>query len=55
MPTMIKVLPALRDVSFDIHQYEILGIAGVAGNGQQELAEVVTGLRHVRNGLCAYQ
>ncbi len=45
-----KGLPALQDVSLDIHQYEILGIAGVAGNGQQELAEVVTGLRHVRNG-----
>lgn len=45
-----KGLPALRDVSFDIHQYEIFGIAGVAGNGQQELAEVVTGLRPVREG-----
>ena len=40
----------MRDVSFDIHQYEIFGIAGVAGNGQQELAEVVTGLRPVRGG-----
>ena len=45
-----KGLPALRGISFDVHQYEIMGIAGVAGNGQQELAEVVTGLRSVRNG-----
>jgi simple sugar transport system ATP-binding protein len=45
-----KGLPALRGISFDLHQYEILGIAGVAGNGQQELAEVVTGLRPVKGG-----
>ncbi len=45
-----KGLPALQGVSFDIRQYEIIGIAGVAGNGQQELAEVVTGLRKVRKG-----
>ncbi len=45
-----KGLPALQGVSFDIRQHEIIGIAGVAGNGQQELAEVVTGLRKVRKG-----
>jgi simple sugar transport system ATP-binding protein len=45
-----KGLPALQGISFDIHQYEILGIAGVAGNGQKELSEVVTGLRSVRDG-----
>jgi ABC-type uncharacterized transport system ATPase subunit len=45
-----KGLPALRGTSFDIHQYEILGIAGVAGNGQQELTEVISGLRPVREG-----
>ncbi len=38
-------LPALRDVSFSICAGEIFGIAGVAGNGQKELAEVVAGLR----------
>jgi general nucleoside transport system ATP-binding protein len=43
-------LPALVDVSMIVHQGEILGIAGVAGNGQQELAEVVTGLREVKRG-----
>jgi simple sugar transport system ATP-binding protein len=37
--------PALRGVSFEIHAREIVGIAAVAGNGQTELAEVITGLR----------
>lgn len=43
-------LPALKDVSLTIHSGEILGIAGVAGNGQRELAEVVTGLRKADSG-----
>jgi general nucleoside transport system ATP-binding protein len=38
-------LPALRDISLHVHSNEILGIAGVAGNGQRELAETLTGLR----------
>ncbi len=37
--------PALRGVSLQVRAGEILGIAGVAGNGQRELVEVVTGLR----------
>jgi len=45
-------LPALRDVSLEVRAGEIVGIAAVAGNGQAELAEVITGLRpchgHVR-------
>jgi simple sugar transport system ATP-binding protein len=40
-----KNLPALREVSLTLHAGEIVGIAGVAGNGQRELAEVITGLR----------
>lgn len=43
-------LPALRGVSFTIRRGEILGIAGVAGNGQTELAEVLTGLRRLTAG-----
>jgi len=35
----------LKNVSFNIYKNEILGIAGVEGNGQTELAEVLTGLR----------
>ncbi len=41
---------ALNGISFEIRAGEILGIAGVAGNGQRELAEVITGLRKVENG-----
>ena len=40
-----KGLPALRGVSFQVRSGEIVGIAGVAGNGQSELAQVITGLR----------
>lgn len=41
---------ALRGVSFDVRAGEILGIAGVEGNGQSELVEVLTGLRHASSG-----
>ncbi len=44
---------ALRDVSLDVRGGEIYGIAGVAGNGQRELAEVVTGLRAATTGTIA--
>jgi simple sugar transport system ATP-binding protein len=42
--------PGLHEVTFHITAGEIFGIAGVDGNGQQELAEVVTGLRRVSEG-----
>jgi len=42
--------PALDGVSFVIAAGEILGIAGVEGNGQTELAEALTGLRHAAGG-----
>jgi simple sugar transport system ATP-binding protein len=45
-----KGLPALLDVAFTVDQHEIFGVAGVAGNGQSELAEVITGLRPVTSG-----
>ena len=38
-------LPALRGITREVRAGEIVGIAAVAGNGQSELAEVVTGLR----------
>ncbi len=43
-------LPALQDVSFELRSGEILGVAGVAGNGQRELAEAITGLRKIKSG-----
>ena len=43
-------LPALKHFSLDIHAGEIVGIAGVDGNGQNELCEVLTGLREQTDG-----
>jgi len=40
----------VRGVNFNVRAGEILGIAGVQGNGQTELAEALTGLRHARSG-----
>jgi simple sugar transport system ATP-binding protein len=40
----------LRGISFDLHRGEVLGVAGVDGNGQSELVEAITGLRHVEKG-----
>jgi simple sugar transport system ATP-binding protein len=40
----------LDDVSFDAYEGEILGVAGVEGNGQTELAEVLAGLRAASAG-----
>ncbi|MHB8928929.1 MAG: ABC transporter ATP-binding protein [Bacillota bacterium] len=45
-----KGLPALRDLSLTVRAGEIVGVAGVAGNGQRELAEAITGLRRVQKG-----
>ena len=45
-----KGLPALRDISLHVRAGEIVGLAGVAGNGQAELAEVITGLRQPTAG-----
>ncbi|MFQ5342914.1 MAG: ABC transporter ATP-binding protein [Anaerolineae bacterium] len=45
-----KGLPALKGVTFQVREGEILGVAGVAGNGQRELAEVITGLRPATAG-----
>ena len=43
-------LPAVRDVSLEVKAGEIVGIAGVEGNGQSELIEAITGLRSVDSG-----
>ncbi|MCK5675163.1 MAG: ABC transporter ATP-binding protein [Spirochaetales bacterium] len=41
---------ALRQISFSIGKGEILGIAGVSGNGQQELGETISGLYTAKEG-----
>ncbi|MBF0528343.1 MAG: ABC transporter ATP-binding protein [Deltaproteobacteria bacterium] len=43
-------ITAVDDVSFEIRRGEILGLAGVEGNGQSELIDCLTGLRPARSG-----
>ena len=43
-------LPAVRGVSLTVRRGEILGIAGIEGNGQSELIEAITGMRSLRGG-----
>ncbi|MEM2548085.1 MAG: ABC transporter ATP-binding protein [Nitrososphaerota archaeon] len=50
-----KGVLALKGVSFSIREGEIFGIAGIAGNGQQELAEVIAGLRKPLGGRIIFQ
>jgi ABC-type uncharacterized transport system ATPase subunit len=45
-----KGLPALRGLSLNVRAGEIVGLAGVAGNGQNVLSEVITGLRKCTQG-----
>lgn len=42
--------PALRNLNLKVHAGEIVGVAGVDGNGQRELAECISGLRQPTNG-----
>ena len=43
-------LDAVKGVSFELREGEILGVAGVQGNGQRELAEAIAGVRPVKRG-----
>src|SRR2546429_8750489 len=45
-----KGLLALRGVSFSLREGEVLGVAGVTGNGQEGLAQVLAGLRSAASG-----
>jgi simple sugar transport system ATP-binding protein len=42
--------PPLHDLSLDLVRGEVFGVAGVDGNGQRELGEVIAGQRHVASG-----
>lgn len=46
----VRGLESVRGISFNVRAGEVLGIAGVQGNGQTELAEAMTGLRHIESG-----
>ena len=50
-----KGVQALKDISFSVHEGEIFGIAGVSGNGQQVLAEVLAGLRKALGGKVLFE
>lgn len=46
----VNGLAAISHVSFNVHEGEILGIAGVSGNGQTELVEAISGMRPIDGG-----
>ncbi len=50
-----KGIPAINKVSLDIRPGEIVGVAGVDGNGQSELAEAVRGLRPMESGRIVFK
>ena len=43
-------VPAVKNLSLDVRAGEIVGIAGIDGNGQSELIQAITGLRKVKSG-----
>jgi ABC-type uncharacterized transport system ATPase subunit len=45
-----RALPAVRGLSLEVRAGEIVGLAGVDGNGQSELVEAIAGLRHPSGG-----
>jgi simple sugar transport system ATP-binding protein len=45
-----KGLPAVKNLTLTIRKGEILGVAGIAGNGQRELTEAITGMRPILSG-----
>src|SRR6056297_1909257 len=51
----IEKVEVLKDVSFNLHKGEILGVAGVAGSGQKELCEAIAGLYKIKNGKILYE
>jgi len=52
--TDIEKVEVLKNITFDLHAGEILGVAGVAGSGQKELCESIAGLYSVDSGEIIY-
>jgi simple sugar transport system ATP-binding protein len=50
-----KGIMAVKEVCFQVKKGEILGIAGISGNGQKELAEAIAGLRAIEEGIIKIQ
>ncbi|NIQ40272.1 MAG: ATP-binding cassette domain-containing protein [Proteobacteria bacterium] len=48
-------LPAVRNVSFELYEGEIVGLAGIEGNGSDQLAEAIMGLRPLQGGRVTYK
>jgi len=46
--------PVLTDISFEVHRGEIVGIAGVEGNGQAELIDTIMGIHPMTGGSITY-
>lgn len=44
-------VPAVKNLSLDVRAGEIVGIAGIDGNGQSELIQAITGLRKIESGI----
>lgn len=53
--TDIDKVQVLKNITFDLHAGEILGVAGVAGSGQKELCESIAGLYPVDSGEILYE
>ena len=48
-------IKALNNISFEVFEGEILGVAGVAGSGQKELCEAITGIQKVKSGQMSFK
>lgn len=48
-------IPALKNFNLTVHSGEIVGVAGVDGNGQKELAECIAGMRKIQSGSVTIQ
>ncbi len=45
----------LKDMTFDVHGGEILGVAGIAGSGQKELCEIIAGMQKATDGSVIFE